>query len=304
MNTYIVRSIHWNVAMKSSDYQIRRLKETDRTDVVEIAGLTWQGNDHLPEMFEEWLINPGCFSYAIHVSNKVVSLGNVKLIENSRTAWLEGMRVHPDYRGKGFAYIMTNRMLEVAKEIGASRTRLTLALKNPGPSILARSIGMHPVFSLAVGWKGGLMELELEHGVTNITQVTGTEMPHSIKSNEYILSFNIFVYHWHALDTNEENIAALDEKALLWVLKEDGKTMGLAVGLFRQTARGPEWCTTIYAESENAFRILLRHQILVAQDQKLESIMFQYSEEYETLPEGIIGEKEHGITLILYEGQV
>ncbi|MDF1540751.1 MAG: GNAT family N-acetyltransferase [Candidatus Thorarchaeota archaeon] len=290
--------------MRSVKHHIRSLKESDRADVMEIARLTWDGHDHLPHMFDAWLMDSNCFPYAIEVSNKVITLGNVKLIENGRTAWLEGLRVHPDFREQGFAHIMTNRMLNIAKEIGAIRTRLTLALENPAPSALAKSIGMYPVFSLAVGWKNWLKEIELKHDLIHVKQVTGTEMLDAINSNESILPSGIFVYHWYALDANLENVKSLDENITFWILKHEKMTVGLAIGLLRHTTDGPEWCTTIYAASRDAFKTMLTHQIKITKDQNVEGIMFQYSKEYEIHVKEIIGETTHEITLMLYEGPV
>jgi hypothetical protein len=40
-------------------YETRAVGENDRDVILEIARTTWDGHDHLPKMFDEWLLPPG-----------------------------------------------------------------------------------------------------------------------------------------------------------------------------------------------------------------------------------------------------
>jgi GNAT superfamily N-acetyltransferase len=96
---------------------LRPLRSSDKEDVLEIAKHTWEGHDYLPYFFDSWVQDKESHPTAIEKNGHVVALANLRVIDNGRTGWMEGLRVHPDYRGQGLASILTHHVVKLAREI-------------------------------------------------------------------------------------------------------------------------------------------------------------------------------------------
>ena len=93
------------------DFIIRPLCHFDFPDVWKIARENWDGEDYLPRVFHEWVEAPGLFIGVEEIhSHQIVALAHVALLPDG-SAWLEGLRVRTDYRGKGLSRtIMADQM--------------------------------------------------------------------------------------------------------------------------------------------------------------------------------------------------
>lgn len=85
----------------------------DRPFIEEIARLTWGGGgeDYLARVFDEWL---GDNFYVLELDGKVVGTAKLTLLPGE-VGWLEGLRVHRDYRGKGYGGCFTTSCWSWAK---------------------------------------------------------------------------------------------------------------------------------------------------------------------------------------------
>ena len=96
--------------------EFRRLTHEDYEDILDISKDIWEGNDYLPKVFHTWVDDKGIFLGAIDVErDKVVALAKLSLLGDG-TGWLEGLRVHIDYRGQKLAKSITEKLLEQAKQ--------------------------------------------------------------------------------------------------------------------------------------------------------------------------------------------
>lgn len=94
--------------------KIRRCRQEDKRYIEEMAKLIWEGYDYLPEVFDEW-VNDGGF-FVVEEDGRVI--GTVKItILPEKVGWLEGLRVHPDYRGRGIGKRLNEFILTRAKEL-------------------------------------------------------------------------------------------------------------------------------------------------------------------------------------------
>ncbi|WP_461862856.1 GNAT family N-acetyltransferase [Thermococcus sp.] len=93
---------------------IREARADDRPFIEEIARLTWGGDDYLARVFDEW-IKDGNF-YVLEVDGKVIGTAKLTLLPG-KVGWLEGLRVHPDYRGRGYGRLIHNFMLDRGEKL-------------------------------------------------------------------------------------------------------------------------------------------------------------------------------------------
>lgn len=92
----------------------RRLEHKDYADIVEMCRGIWDGTDYLPELFHEWVDDRGLFLGAFDTdTNKVIGTDKYSVLHDG-TGWLEGLRTHKDYRGKGIGKELALRTFKEA----------------------------------------------------------------------------------------------------------------------------------------------------------------------------------------------
>lgn len=95
--------------------EYRRLTHDDYDDIVDISKHIWGGYDYLPKVFHEWVDEEGYFLGLVDSEkDKVVGVGKLSVLHD-KSGWLEGLRVHKDYRGQKLARLISERLLEMAK---------------------------------------------------------------------------------------------------------------------------------------------------------------------------------------------
>ncbi len=62
-----------------------------------------------------------------------------------KVVWLEGIRVHPDFRGQGIARDLLQRALEIAAERGNKVARLSTSTENSASMSVVRRNGFHEI---------------------------------------------------------------------------------------------------------------------------------------------------------------
>jgi len=96
---------------------IREAKPEDRPFVEEIARVTWGGKDYVERVFDEWLDDN---FYVLEVDGKVIGMAKLTILPG-RVGWLEGLRVHPDYRGRGYGRKLHDFMLGFGERLARER---------------------------------------------------------------------------------------------------------------------------------------------------------------------------------------
>lgn len=87
----------------------------DYNDVIDISKNIWDGTDYLPKVFHKWVDDKnGCFLGLVK-DNKVVALGKYSILSDNQ-GWLEGLRVHTDYRGQQLAHAISDMLFNIARE--------------------------------------------------------------------------------------------------------------------------------------------------------------------------------------------
>lgn len=112
---------------------IRPAQITDRAGIEAIAARNWDGRDYLPHVFERWLTDAQGEFYVATVTDaaaeSVVGTGKVSCLGEGEW-WLEGLRVHPDYRQRGIGRALHRHGVNVAVRMGSGVLRMSTDLFN------------------------------------------------------------------------------------------------------------------------------------------------------------------------------
>lgn len=261
------------------EYNIRSLKESDKDDILEIAKHTWEGHDYLPYSFESWLKDKNSHSSAVELDGHVIALANLRVIEDGKTGWMEGLRVHPEYRGKGLAKALTNQVVQTAKDLKIERIRYTTATDNLESLHLGESIGMSRKFNLSVYWHEDIEEVSWRARNEDIISADAKDLVPSLIETD-LLPCGVIILDWKALDATPEALERIGQSARFWVTLQNEVITALSLGFSRNASGGKQWQFTIYAKNESLFLDHLSHHIVIASENKCKSFFGAFEEDY------------------------
>jgi GNAT superfamily N-acetyltransferase len=94
----------------------RKLTHEDYEDIVDISKDIWGGGDYLPSVFHKWVDDKGIFLGGVDIdNNKVVAVAKLSILYDG-SGWMEGLRVHKNYRGQKLGKRATEEILIKANE--------------------------------------------------------------------------------------------------------------------------------------------------------------------------------------------
>ncbi len=114
----------------------RDIAPNDKDEVLALAALTWNGGDYIHWVFDGWVSDTsGRFLAAVErETGRLAGIDKLSFLSTTE-AWFEGLRVHPDFQGRGLATQMQTYMIGEARRLGALTVRF---LTNTGNTSVHR----------------------------------------------------------------------------------------------------------------------------------------------------------------------
>ncbi len=109
--------------VKAPSIRIRPARESDNKDMLELTAQMWEGRDYIPEVWSEWLADREGMMAAAEVEGRMVGFGKLSRL-GPKEWWLEGLRVHPGYRGLKIGSQLTEYLIGKWKRRGDGVIRL------------------------------------------------------------------------------------------------------------------------------------------------------------------------------------
>jgi len=106
---------------------VRPVRATDKSAVLGISRRIWGGHDYVPMFFSRW-VRDGNF-WIGEVSGRVIGCGKASELAPGEW-WLEGLRLDPDWRGKGLGRELSCRILDRTLRLKPRSLRLSTASMN------------------------------------------------------------------------------------------------------------------------------------------------------------------------------
>jgi N-acetylglutamate synthase-like GNAT family acetyltransferase len=285
--------------------KIRKLRSSDRDDVMEISRHVWEGHDYLPGVFESWLNDENSHFYGAEVDGRVVAVANLRLLEGGRTGWMEGLRVHPDCRGKGYANEMTHLLVQKAEDLGVERLRYTTGDNNAASLRLASMAGLQRLLEKAVFWCVKPKKASTVQGYLPIEEATPARAFALLETNPSLVPQRVLVYDWKAADSTPENFKEIGQDHEFLVALKNGKLDSMSFGHSRQDLE-KTYGFTVYASDSKGFLAQLSLNMTRALELGSDSVMGTFEREFEeTLQQVDFGcdERDTG-HLVLLEKQL
>src|SRR3972149_1024856 len=126
----------------------------DTPDVMELTSTIWEGEDYVPHVWSEWLADPEGLLAVAEYGGRVVGLSKLTRLGPAEW-WLEGLRVHPDFEGRGIASHLHEYLLDFWQRTGSGVIRLgTASFRKPVQHLCDRTgfrkVAEYSIFSAPV----------------------------------------------------------------------------------------------------------------------------------------------------------
>ncbi|MFQ6090750.1 MAG: GNAT family N-acetyltransferase, partial [Candidatus Bipolaricaulia bacterium] len=121
---------------------IRRATPEDKDDILKISARVWEGHDYIPLALDRWLKEGGLL--AAELDGRVVGFAKTSVLGPGEL-WLEGLRVHPEYRGKGIAKALAATQLQEALAQSPRSVRFATAEVNVESIHISEELGFREI---------------------------------------------------------------------------------------------------------------------------------------------------------------
>jgi GNAT superfamily N-acetyltransferase len=128
---------------------IHPARETDTPGVMELSSRIWDGEDYVPHVWFDWLSDPRGMLVVAEHQNKIIGLGKLTCL-SEKDWWLEGLRVHPDFEGRGIASQIHEFLLDAWTKKGRGTVRLGTASHNLPVQHLCDRLGFRKIVELSI----------------------------------------------------------------------------------------------------------------------------------------------------------
>jgi GNAT superfamily N-acetyltransferase len=170
---------------KLSPVLIRPALPKDKPEVLELAKHIWDGGDYIPYVWDEWLAEQDGIFVVSECDGKVAGLA--KLTRFAPGDWfMEGLRVHPDWREKGIASRLNDYQLEYWRKHGEGSVRLATASYNVKVHHMAERNGFERIMEFVPFTAPQLADKRDE-----FEPVTPAELPEVIEFVRHHPAFNL-----------------------------------------------------------------------------------------------------------------
>jgi len=122
-------------------FTITRATPADRQAVLELSNRFTE--DYLEYTVDRWIAQEKGGLYLVWDKSLLVGCCSL-YFPSSSEGWLQGMRVHPDYQGRGIAYELNRHLIKQAELAGAEAVRLLTSQENQPALAVARRLGFSP----------------------------------------------------------------------------------------------------------------------------------------------------------------
>jgi len=164
---------------------------------------------------------------------------------------MEGLRVHPDHRGKGFADALTRHVIRKARELQVQRLRYTTSDENEASLRLAEKFGFLKTLRMEVFLHSEPKPAVCEK-LSSVSESNPVEVHALLKELPHIIPANMLIYDWKALDNSLRNLRALGKDHTFYTARQaDGGSVSF--GRSRRRKDGSMWAFTIYASEPTEF---------------------------------------------------
>lgn len=186
----------------------------DTPQVLELTRLFWDGHEYIPLVWEEWLADSEGLLAVAECGNKVVGTGKLTRL-SEQDWWLEGLRVHPEYQGRGIAAHLNDYFQDVWLRHGNGNVRLATASTRVKVHHLCERSGFSKVSEITA-----FLAPILAEDVSTFSPIHEREVPEALKlaleSPSLALSSGLMDLGWQWTQPRESHLVDAARRGRAW----------------------------------------------------------------------------------------
>ncbi len=225
-----------------SHLEIRSARSEDRDPVLAFCNETWSWGDYITYVWDDWLQNPDGRLFVATMDGQPVGTVYMRML-TSIDAWLQGLRVAPQFRRRGIASELNQAVFVEAMKRGAKYIRLVVESDNTSSIRLWERSLMRMVggFSLCTASSA----LPSKRPVEDQTQLaTASDLDEIIDylnvSNIFPLTGGLYYVGFNAYPITAELLEEKIAAQQVYLLRRWDRLDGLAIAEVREEHQGKQ----------------------------------------------------------------
>jgi ribosomal protein S18 acetylase RimI-like enzyme len=110
--------------------RIRRAKRSDKKHILSFCSSTFNWGDYIDQVWDFWYSDKSGQLLVAEYCSEQIALSHVAVCPDKKTAWIEGIRVHPSYRRSQIASKLIGKMIDYSMKKGAHQASAIVAADN------------------------------------------------------------------------------------------------------------------------------------------------------------------------------
>ncbi len=225
------------------DIEIRSARTEDRQAVLAFCTNTWDWGDYIEHVWDQWLTDPRGELFVATSAGHPVGVAHMQMLSETE-AWLEGIRIDPQYRKQGIATTINMTMMAEAMQRGATIVRLATDSTNTKSIQLVEHMHHMRRMSAFVPFRASPLTTSDAHsyGIDKTTLASTDDLDEII---DYLNNSNIFpsaggLYYadFKARAITGELLEKMIQAQQVYLLRRWNRLDGLALAELRQEHNG------------------------------------------------------------------
>ncbi len=221
---------------------IRSARPEDRDPILAFSRETWSWGDYIPYVWDEWLQDPAGRILVATLDGQPVGMVYMRML-TTRDAWLQGLRVAPQFRRQGIAGELNQAVFVEAMRRGAQYIRLVVESDNTDSIHLWERAFMRVVggFSLCSASPAPPPKRSVEDAAQLATDADLDEIIDYLNaSNIFPLTGGLYYASFNAYPITTELLQEKIAAQQVYLLRRWDRLDGLAIAEVRQERQGKQ----------------------------------------------------------------
>lgn len=180
--------------------KIRPARRSDREEILSFCINSFSWGDYVDRMWDYWYRNGRLL--VVEYGGRKIAMSHVAICPDDKSMWLEGVRVHPDYRRSRIATELITKMIQYGRQSGARQASAIVDVTNVASQRVMEKNGFEVISRWAYYGTDGRPErkkssarLATNAELNDVWQYLQNSEIYRLSAKRYVKS-----WHWYALD--------------------------------------------------------------------------------------------------------
>jgi len=182
--------------------KVRQAKKSDKARILSFCSNTFSWGDYIDQVWDNWYSDNNGRLLVAESCGKQIALSHVAICPDKKSIWLEGIRVHPNYRRSKIATKLIEKMMQYGSKNGVRQACAIVAAGNVASQQMMLKNGFEVISRWVYYSTDSIMQKEKSEARLATIEESGSIWQYLKHSEIYHLSAKMYVksWHWYRLD--------------------------------------------------------------------------------------------------------